>query len=133
LKSSLEYLLGLELWTQQELQREKPLGGAARIKHLEVYYGYCCLLCKDINIFYTIHLPRIEHHMSSYKRKAKEHKLSLLWEGCMLQTYFTANGRIDYFVVVKVNRKERILIEGIGKALLTDLEKACFEELEKDY
>jgi hypothetical protein len=51
----------------------------------------------------------------------------------MLQTYFTANGYINYFVVVKVNRKERILIESISKALLTDLKKAYFKELEKDY
>ena len=57
MKGSLEYLLGLELRTPQELQREKPLGGAARVKHLEVYRGYRCLLCKDVNVFYTIHLP----------------------------------------------------------------------------
>jgi hypothetical protein len=42
----------------------------------------------------------MQHHMFSHKRKAKEHESTPLWEECRLQTYFTAKGRIDYFVVV---------------------------------
>jgi ABC-type uncharacterized transport system permease subunit len=36
---------------------------------------------------------------TKHKRKAKEHKTQPLWEECTLQSYFTAKGMIDYFVV----------------------------------
>jgi hypothetical protein len=41
-----------------------------------------------------------EHMASFHKMEVKNHKVSALWGESTLQTYFTGNGRIDYFVVV---------------------------------
>ncbi|KAM5527556.1 hypothetical protein FOXYSP1_19918 [Fusarium oxysporum f. sp. phaseoli] len=39
-------------------------------------------------------------HMPVHGRKASEHTNAMpLWRACKLQTYFTAKGLIDYFVV----------------------------------
>lgn len=39
-------------------------------------------------------------HMPTHKKKASQHNCSTpLWTACRLQTYFTAKGRIDYFVI----------------------------------
>jgi hypothetical protein len=51
----------------------------------------------------------------------------------MLEIYFTAGGRIEYFVVVEEAEEEERKLLGIGKALLTDSEKVCFGKLEENY
>jgi hypothetical protein len=72
-----------------------------------------------------------------YRVRAKEHKLRPLWEECLLQTYFTARGCIDYFVVVEAEAKGRqnkgALACAISPVLLAEKEKTYFEELEKDH
>lgn len=56
-----------------------------------------------------------------------------MWRECKLQTYFTAGGRIDYFVVTYNNAKEGFSGFSNDSALLTEPEKELFEKLEKDY
>ncbi|KAJ3453736.1 hypothetical protein MRS44_018368 [Fusarium solani] len=42
----------------------------------------------------------MHQHMPAHGMKASQHREAVpLWRGCMLQTYFTAKGRIDYFIV----------------------------------
>ncbi|KAG8404899.1 hypothetical protein J3459_022353 [Metarhizium acridum] len=46
-------------------------------------------------------------HMPRHGKRASQHcKLSPLWEACVLQTYFTAKGRIDYFTVHQSNERQ---------------------------
>jgi hypothetical protein len=59
------------------LQGNKPANGGAQLEYLEVYNGYCCLLCKG-DTFLTTYLSYIQHRMASHKRKAKEHESILL-------------------------------------------------------
>ena len=71
--------------------------------------------------------------MFSYKRKAKEHESTPLWKECRLQTYFTAKGRIHYFVVVD-EEKGGVSSGTAGDfAPLTEPEEELFMKLEKDY
>ena len=83
LKAHLAYTDSLALRTLEALQGDKPANGGAQLEYLEVYNGYCCLLCEG-DAFLTTHLPRIQHHMFSYKRKAKEHESTPLWKECRL-------------------------------------------------
>ena len=81
-------------------------------------------------------MPSI-HHV-----KAAAHKRSALWTECRLQTYFTAKGLIDYFVVVAGKTRPE-LVQGLGRSaatasgggdpLLTKGEKAYFEKIEEDF
>jgi hypothetical protein len=57
-----------------------------------------------------------------------------LWKEAKLQTYFTAHGRIDYFIVVEDDEEKGILGADMGLALiLPQPEKELFLKLEKDY
>ncbi|KAG9249471.1 uncharacterized protein F5Z01DRAFT_631666, partial [Emericellopsis atlantica] len=54
--------------------------------------------------FVTRRLETMRDHMPRHRRTASEHytreeTVAPLWAPCVLQTYFTAGGRIDYFVV----------------------------------
>jgi superfamily II DNA helicase RecQ len=78
-----------------------------------------------------------EHWAACHKTGAKSRESSSSWKECQLQTYFTAKGRIDYFVVVdkEVLDKEK---SGVSKtvgdpALSIEPEKELFAELERDY
>jgi hypothetical protein len=53
-----------------------------------------------------------------------------LWGTCMLQTYFTAKGRIDYFMVVD---DEKGGSEGQGPVPSTEPQEAYLREAEKDF
>src|SRR5271167_798417 len=78
----------------------------------------------------------MQRHVARYKRKAKEHKASPLWEECMLQTYFTGKGCIDYFVVVVVKQPAEEKGEGSGQQGLiqgTEPQKAYLNEIKKDF
>lgn len=78
-----------------------------QIKGLEVYNGYCC--AKPGCSYCTRVLAKVKAHMlPSHGIRAKEHYLTPLWKECLLQTYFTARGRINYFVVVKAEAEESI-------------------------
>lgn len=68
----------------------------------------------------------------AHKIKATVHKSCALWRAVKLQTYFTAFGLIDYFVVVD---EENGGVKGTarGSMPVTEPEKELFEKLEKDY
>ena len=68
----------------------------------------------------------------AHKIKATVHKSCALWRAVKLQTYFTAFGRIDYFIVVD---EENGGVKGTarGSMPVTEPEKELFEKLEKDY
>jgi hypothetical protein len=69
------------------------------------------------------------HHV-----KAAAHKRSALWTECKLQTYFTAKGLIDYFVVVAGQKSELgRFAAASGDTPLTEGEKAYFEKIEEDF
>jgi hypothetical protein len=73
------------------------------------------------------HMPSV-HHI-----KTTAHKKSALWKDCKLQTYFTAKGLIDYFVVVDNGKSEQVpSVAAEGNRLLTDGEKAYFKKIEAD-
>ncbi|KAG4427113.1 hypothetical protein IFR05_017404, partial [Cadophora sp. M221] len=125
-------LLGsYDLRTVEELKERKPRpeDQCQPIEHLASYDGSSCPHCT----YYTRHLPRIKEHVASHKVKDAEQKNGSLWSECRLQTYFTAGGRIDYFVVRDSNKREGFLASGNDAALLTQPEKELFEKLEQDY
>jgi hypothetical protein len=88
-------------------------------------------LCNK-DAFLTTHLPQMQHHMFSHKRKAKEHDVTPLWREYRLQTYFTAKGRIDYFVVTDNEEKGGVSARASDSVLLTRPEKELFKNLKKD-
>lgn len=51
---------------------------------------------------------------------------------CKLQTYFTAKGLIDYFVVVEAREEEGPCVTRGQTTALTEGEQAYFKELEED-
>ena len=67
-----------------------------------------------------------------YKIKAIVYKLYALWRAVKFQIYFTAFGRINYFVIVD---EENGGIKGTarGSMPVIEPEKELFEKLEKDY
>ena len=71
-----------------------------------------------------------EHWAACHKTEAMSLESSQSWKECKLQTYFTAKGRIDYFVVVDKEKGGETARDAIS---LTELEKELFKQLEKDY
>jgi hypothetical protein len=143
LKASLELLLSHRLKTAAELKETKPKTEDACpvIDGLECYSGFRCLQtgCQ----YATRNSRDIRRHMPSIHHvKAAAHKRSALWTECRLQTYFTAKGLIDYFVVVAGKTRPE-LVRGLGRSaatasgggdpLLTEGEKAYFEKIEEDF
>jgi hypothetical protein len=131
LKAHLDHTDSLALRTVEELQRNRPANGSAPLEYLQVYGGYGCLLCNK-DAFLTTHLPQMQHHMFSHKRKAKEHDVTPLWWEYRLQTYFTAKGQIDYFVVTDNEEKGGVPARASDSVLLTRPEKELFKKLKKD-
>jgi Orsellinic acid/F9775 biosynthesis cluster protein D len=132
LKTTVQLVLAYGLKSVRELKLQKPRREhkCRRIQHLAAYQGYACL---DSGCgFCTRRLAKIHDHMPKHKRKASEHKTAALWEECTLQTYFTAKGRIDYFVVVDED-KGRVAGAGGGPGVLTGPETELFAKLEQDY
>jgi hypothetical protein len=69
----------------------------------------------------------MKRHMGAvHKIKAKNHKTSSLWKDCKLQTYFTEEGRIDYFVVVEHQKTTSRSRHAQGSNLFTETEKDLF-------
>ena len=133
LKTTLELLSTYSLRTLGELQQHKPRveDKCQVIEHLAVYDGFYCL---QLDCGYqTRHLREMRKHMpQAHKIKATVHKSCALWRAVKLQTYFTAFGLIDYFVVVD---EENGGVKGTarGSMPVTEPEKELFEKLEKDY
>ena len=100
-----------ELRTRDELRRRRPdrRVPCERIEGLATYGGYICLCDPTKCDFATRRLEMMEDHMPRHGRTAREHHGmgAVLWRSCTLQTYFTAKGLIDYFVVAEVERRER--------------------------
>ncbi|KAK2924479.1 hypothetical protein FoTM2_014757, partial [Fusarium oxysporum f. sp. vasinfectum] len=65
-----------------------------------MYGGYICT-CTEVQCDYcTRRARKMYDHMPVHGRKASEHTNAMpLWRACKLQTYFTAKGLIDYFLV----------------------------------
>ena len=103
LKAVLGQLSGYVLRSDEELRANKPVAsvGCPAIEHLAVYEGWRCVQGCE---FATRSLREMRRHAATHGvRKAMHHSSSNpLWQACQLQTYFTAGGRIDYFVVVVV-------------------------------
>jgi hypothetical protein len=135
LKAQRAYTDSLALRTLAELQSQKPANQGLLLRDLRAYGGYYCLLCPLAAAFLTTYLPQMQRHMSSHKRKAKEHDaLAPLWQACQLQTYFTAKGRISYFMVVEEAEASLgpAIATGAAAATTAATEQALFASLEHD-
>jgi hypothetical protein len=131
LKATAELLSSYDLRSIAELREHKPRpeDKCQLIKHLASYDGVYCL--QPQCSYSTRLLPKMKKHWAAcHKTETKAYESSQLWRECKLQTYFTAKGRIDYFVVVD---REKGGETARGSTLLTEPEKALFEKLEKDY
>jgi hypothetical protein len=72
--------------------------------------------------------------LPTHRVRAKEHKLAPLWEECLLQTYVTTKGRINYFVIVADGKEDaRVLRTAKGLIPLVQPEKELFKKLKEDY
>jgi hypothetical protein len=129
----MELLCSYRLRTVAELKQSKPPTEdcCVRIEGLEIYDGYHCL---QPSCGYSTRVrAKVEAHMLPvHGLRAKEHKLAPLWKECLLQTYFTAKGRIDYFVVVDEGAG-RVPGPAGGSEPLTEPERVLFAKLERDY
>jgi hypothetical protein len=133
LKATAELLSSYDLRSVAELREHKPRpeDKCQLIEHLVSYDGVYCL--QPQCSYSTRLLPKMKKHWAAcHKTEAKSHESSQSWRECKLQTYFTAKGRIDYFVVVD---REKSGVRGTarGSMSLTEPEKELFEKLEKDY
>ncbi|KJZ69386.1 hypothetical protein HIM_11225 [Hirsutella minnesotensis 3608] len=102
LKATVELMSSYSLRPAEELRRWRPerTRPCRAIDGLRVYAGYRCACAADCD-FCTIRLAAMHDHMPRHGKKASQHGRGgmALWHPCRLQTYFTAKGLIDYFVV----------------------------------
>jgi hypothetical protein len=102
LRSTVEQLLSYELRPVEELRQWRPdrKRPCQPVKGLAVYGGY---ICTDDKCDYCTRRIEIMHdHTQAHGKKASQHTSNApLWRACKLQTYSTAKGRIDYFVVAE--------------------------------
>lgn len=110
LKAALALLSGYTLRSNEELQANKPAASTQHpaIEHLAIYRGWYCV--QDTACGYAtrslrymrLHAAKhgIQNGIQNGIQKARYHSSNqALWRPCNLQTYFTAGGRVDYFVV----------------------------------
>ena len=131
LKATVELLSSYDLRSVAELREHKPRpeDKCQLIEHLASYDGVYCL--QPQCHYSTRLLPKMKKHWAAcHKAEAKSYENSQSWRECKLQTYFTAKGRIDYFVVVGRGKGGET---ARGSMSLTEPEKDLFEKLEKDY
>ena len=87
-----------------ELRQFKPRDKkypCVAIQGLDTYKGYYCM-CDDHCDYCTRRLPKMQLHISTiHGRRSSQEKTMPPWRECHLQTYFTAKGLIDYFIVVE--------------------------------
>ncbi|KAH7465222.1 hypothetical protein FOMA001_g17347 [Fusarium oxysporum f. sp. matthiolae] len=70
------------------------------IEGLTTYGGYICTCAEAQCDYCTRWVRKMHDHMPVHGKKASEHTNAMpLWRACKLQTYFTAKGLINYFVV----------------------------------
>lgn len=82
----------LRQWRYDRKRPCQPLEGLA------TYDGY---ICTDDKCDYCIRrMEKMHNHMPAHGKRASQHtSIQPLWKACKLQTYFTAKGLIDYFIV----------------------------------
>lgn len=94
----------LEALRQERPSRRSP---SRHIDGLDVYQGYICTCNEASCDFVTRRLVAMHKHMPTHGMQASQHDAHIrpLWRACKLQTYFTAKGLIDYFVVKGENQQ----------------------------
>jgi hypothetical protein len=100
LRTVVELFSSYQLRSVDELRQQKPdrTRPCWRIEGLACFGGQHCTH-GDCG-FSTRRLEKMFDHMPVHGRKASQNSADApLWRTCMLQTYFTAKGLIDYFVV----------------------------------
>jgi Orsellinic acid/F9775 biosynthesis cluster protein D len=102
LQATLQQLGSYQLRTVEQLEQfQRQLGKSCQaLPGLASYPGFQCL--QHWCGFQTRHISAIKKHVAAIHqvRAASHCTRQPLWRACQLQTYFTANGRISYFVVV---------------------------------
>ncbi|GKU14993.1 unnamed protein product, partial [Fusarium langsethiae] len=69
------------------------------IEGLTVYQGYICRTDAECD-YCTRRIEKMHDHVPAHGKRASQYTDDKpLWRPCRLQTYFTAKGLIDYFVV----------------------------------
>ncbi|EGU73455.1 hypothetical protein FOXB_16035 [Fusarium oxysporum f. sp. conglutinans Fo5176] len=133
-KALMEQFSTYKLCSFQELAvpRQKSL-----YEGLTMYGGYICT-CAEVQCDYCTRRARKMHgHMPVHGRKASEHTNAVpLWRACKLQTYFTAKGLIDYFLVEEdlslPLTGEALAGSGLAMASTSQEEGKLFEDLKAD-
>jgi superfamily II DNA helicase RecQ len=103
LRTTIDRLSSYEVRSAELLRRMKPASTKTRpcraIDGLAVFAGYCCAHDETCE-YLTRRLSKMRDHMRVHGKKPSQHRVEApLWRECKLQTYFTAKGLIDYFVV----------------------------------
>ncbi|SCO86116.1 uncharacterized protein FRV6_10243 [Fusarium oxysporum] len=102
-----------------------------------MYEGYICT-CTEVQCDYcTRRARKMYDHMPVHGRKASEHTNAMpLWRACKLQTYFTAKGLIDYFLVEEDPSLPltggALAGSGLAMASTSQEEGKLFEDLKAD-
>ncbi len=108
LLKTIDLISSYELRGRDELRRRRPDRRAPckRIPRLATYRGYICLCDTQTCDFVTRRPEAMYGHMPRHGKTASQHDPDgrRLWGSCVLQTYFTAKGMIDYFVVQEDER-----------------------------
>lgn len=124
LKTAVKLLQSYNLRSVEEIRTLSPRTACIPLDYLSTYDGFKCL--QPECPFTTRNITSIQAHVSKiHEIKPKEHSKTPLWRSCKLQTFFTAKGLINYFVV----------LEGINPVALAPLPKPTedlFEMLKQD-
>ncbi|KAJ0134278.1 hypothetical protein HZ326_22663 [Fusarium oxysporum f. sp. albedinis] len=98
----------------------------------------CICTCTEVQCDYcTRRARKIYNHMPVHRRKASEYTNAIpLWRACKLQTYFTAKGLIDYFLVEEDPSLPltggALAGSGLAMASTSQEEGKLFEDLKAD-
>ncbi|SCO76796.1 uncharacterized protein FRV6_01008 [Fusarium oxysporum] len=136
LRSTVEQLSSYKLRPVEELRQWRPdrKRPCQPVKGLAVYGGYICT--KDDKCDYcTRHIKTIHDYAPAHGKKASQHTSDApLWRACKLQTYFTAKGRIDYFVVAEEERPSPSSLPATrrGEPAPSQEEGKLFDDLKAD-
>lgn len=107
LKATLQQLSSYEARSAEDLKQNKPAvpahGGRPikRIEHLAAYRGWRCLAKPNCGYCTRVRKAMQKHVAAQHRSIARPRggEGPAPWQQCTLQTYFTAKGLIDYFVV----------------------------------
>lgn len=90
------------------LGRPSRRSPCTRIPGLAVYGGYLCQAEPGQCEFATRRWKKLQDHLPQHGLRASQHDPAgrRLWSTCLLQTYFTAGGLIDYFTVLREEGNE---------------------------